>query len=429
MKAFLPGRRFAPIVVALLLSLASPTHGAVIPEPGLDYFQRGVLQYRSGDYAAALYLFQLARAEGNRNPNLSFDIALTLYQLGRDDEARRAFENLSFEPGYESIAEYHLGLVAVRAGDRDAAVTSLRRTATGAEHAPLRQLAEAALSRLDGLLPRPTVDAYASVGAGYDSNAGYQDDEVQERSDSADSFYEAVGVLDYPLAGGVFLLGSVYAREYADSGEYSQQNGHLALRSQAAGRHWQASLTGRAETSYFGGEPLHNAGMIIVEGRRRAGPGALVARAASARFAAGDLYPELDGWRYRLGLDFVLARTTVGYQVELNDRADLEGDGEFASRSPTRHQLAVRMSQPVSGRLTLEWRARYRYSHYGEQDRFGDVAVRRKDSLGEAGLAGRWRLSKALSVLTEARYTRNSSSLDHYEYKRGAGLVGLEWAM
>lgn len=417
------------VAAALLLSLSIPARGAVVPEPGLDYFQRGVLQYRSGDYAAALYLFQLARAEGNRNPNLSFDIALTLYQLGRDEEARRAFENLYFEPGYESVAEYHLGLIALRTGDRDAAITSLRRTATGAEHAPLRQLAAAALTRMDGLLPRPSVDAYVSLGTGYDTNAGYQSDDLQEQSDSADSFYEAVGVLDYPLAGNLFLLGSLYAREYADYGEYSQQTGHLALRAQTGGRDWQASLTGRAETSYFDGEPLHDAGMVIVEGRRRAGPGSVIARASSARFVAGALHPELSGWRHRAGLDFVLARTTVGYQVEANDRSDLADDGDFASRSPTRHQFRIQVRQPVSGRLTLEWRARYRYSHYGEDDRFGDVAVRRKDSLGEAGLGARWRLSKALSVLTEARYTRNSSSLDHYEYKRGSGLVSLEWAM
>ena len=417
------------VAAALLLASCGFARAAVVPEPGLDYFERGVLQYRSGDYAAALYLFQLARAEGNRNPNLSFDIALTLYQLGRDDEARRAFENLSFEPGYESIAEYHLGLIAVRTGDRDQAVSSLRRTATVAEHAPLRQLAEAALIRMDGLLPRPSVDAYASLGAGYDSNAGYQSDDLQEQSDSADSFYEGVGVLDYPLAGNVFLLGSLYAREYADAGEYSQQTGQVAVRTLATGRLWQASLTGRAETSYFGGEPLHNAAALVVEGRRQAGPGALIARASSTRFLAGDLHPELDGWRHRVGVDYAIARTTVGYQVEANERADLSREGEFASRSPTRHQLALQSSRPLSARLTLEGRARYRYSHYGEEDRFGEVAIRRKDSLAEAGLAGRWRLSKALSVLVEGRYTRNSSSLDHYEYKRGSGIVSFEWAM
>jgi tetratricopeptide (TPR) repeat protein len=421
--------RLIAVLAMGLLSLAIPARGAIVPEPGLDYFERGVLQYRAGDYASALYLFQLARAQGNRNPNLSFDIALTLYQLGRDDEARRAFENLYFEPGYESIAEYHLGLIAVRTGDRDAAMTSLRRTATGAEHAPLRRLAEAALTRLDGLLPRPSIDAYASLGAGFDTNAGYQSDDLQEQSDSADSYYEAVGVLDYPLSGGLFLLGGLHVRQYADFADYSQQTGHVAVGTETGGRHWRASLTGRAEASFFGGELLHNAGMIIVQGRRRAGPGTFIARASSARFVADNLYPELDGWRHRVGLDFTLSRATVGYQIDVNDRADLRSEDEFRSRSPTRHQITLRTRHPLASRLTLEWRARYRYSHYGQDDRFGDTRVRRKDSLAETGLEGRWRLSKGMNLLTEARYTRNSSSLDHYEYKRGAGLVSLEWAM
>jgi hypothetical protein len=430
-----PGPQARGALLAAALLLGAPVQAATVPEPGLEFFQRGVAQYRAGDYASALYLFQLARAEGSRNPNLHYDIALALYQLGRDAEARAAFENLYFEPGFESIAEYHLGLLAARAGDRDAAVASLRRTATGSEHLPLRQLAVAALTQLDDLIPRPATAAYAAIGAGYDSNAGYQPDELQEVADSAAGFVEGVGVIDEPLARDLYLLGSVFAREYTDpvAEPYSQQSGQLALRGETGGRDWRASLTGRAEAAWLGGEPLHHAATLAVEGRRTAGPGILTGRAASTRFNAGDVFEELQGSRHRAGVEFTLNRIAVGYELERNQRADLVDGAEFASRSPVRHQVAVRSSRPLSGRLSLEWRARYRYSHYRDEDRYvADGALqeeRRKDTLAEAQLGGRWRLARHWSVLAEGRYARNRSTIPGYGYGRASGVLSVELAL
>jgi tetratricopeptide (TPR) repeat protein len=422
-------RGVALLAAALLLGAPTRLPAAEIPEPGLDYFSRGVAQYRSGDYPSALYLFQLARSAGNRSPNLSYDIALTLYQLGRDDEARAAFEHLSFQPGYEAIAEYHLGLIATRAGDREAAASSLRRTAEGTKHAHLRQLAAAALAGLDTLLPRAATALYASAGAGFDSNAGYQSDDLQDTADSADSFFEGIGVIDHPFGNGRYVMGSVYARQYADFGDYSQQTGQVALRSQVGGHDWQASITGGLEASFLGGESLHNAASVAGEAERVAGPGYLIARLGVTRLAAGQVYPELEGWRQRAGVEYALSRVAVGYEIERNDRDDLREDGDFASRSPLRHQVAVRSHRPVTGRLTLEWRARYRISAYADADRVDGATERRRDTLAETQLGGRWRLSKAWSVLTEARYTRNDSNIGGYEYDRVSGGVNVEMTM
>jgi tetratricopeptide (TPR) repeat protein len=418
--------RLALLAATLALCVASPLRAATIPEPGLDYFQRGVVQYRSGDYASALYLFQLARGAGNRSPNLSYDIALTLYQLGRDDEARAAFENLSYNPGYEAIAEYHLGLIATRTGDREAAASSLRRTAQRAEHDSLRELAAAALVGLDSMLPREATGAYASAGAGFDSNAGYQSDELQEATDSGDSFFEGMAVIDHPFAPERYVTGSVYAREYADFSDYSTQSAQLAVRQQLGGRDWQASASGSVETAFLGGASLHNAATLAGEARHVAGAGYATARVAFTRLAAGDVYPELDGWRQRAGIEYAWSRAALGYDVERNDRADLHDGADFASRSPLRQQLAFRTSRPMSGRLTLEWRARYRYSAYADGDNVGGVSEQRRDHLAETSLGGRWRLSKAWSVLAEGRYARNRSNIDGYRYTRGAGVIAIE---
>jgi hypothetical protein len=428
----LPRLRSALTFVAVLTAaalLAPPAQAAVIPEPGADYFERGIAQYRAGDYASALYLFQAARSSGNRNPNLRYDIALTLFQLGRDAEARREFEALYFEPGYESIADYHLGLIAARAGDRESATATLRRTAQGAPLEPLRQLAAAALVHVEGAMPPETFAAYGSLGGGYDSNAGYQSDDVQEVSDSADSFYEGIGVVDYPLGRGQFLMGNLYAREYADLPDYSQQTAQAGWRVVAGAEGWVGTLAARVETSRFGGESLHDAGMLAVEGRRGMGPGYITVRVSSARFAAGDLFPELDGWRHRLGAEYATWRGAIGYELELNNRADLEEEAAFASRSPTRHALSARTSRALGGNVSLEWRGRYRYSSYGDADRFGGFEKKRADSLAEIAFATRWRVTPLWSLLAEARYARNGSSLDHYEYARGSGLLGLEVTM
>lgn len=419
--------RLATLAAVLLASSAS---AAAVPEPGLDYFQRGIAQYRSGDYASALYLFNLARGAGSRNPNLRYDIALTLYQLGRDQEATAAFENLYFEPGYAALADYHLGLIALRAGNREAATDSLRRAASG-EHLPLRQVAAAALARLENAHPQATRAAYGSLGTGYDSNAGYQSDALEAVAGTSDSFVEGIGALELPLDPGTFLFGGVYLREYSEETAFSQQTGQLALRRQAPWRGWLGSVTGSAEAAFLAGESLHNAGTVALEARRELGPGYLVLRGSSTRIAAGDVFSELDGWRRAAGAEYAAYRAAVAYEIEFNDRADLtqDQDGDFGSRSPTRQQVSVRTSRPVTSRLTLEWRARYRHSAYADPDRIGGVEARRRDELTESALAGRWRLSKGWSVLGEARYAQNRSSLDHYQYRRATGLLGIELSM
>jgi hypothetical protein len=417
---------------ALLFSLpAGAQAGAdpAVPPPGLDVFYRGVAQYRNGNYASALYLFQMARAAGNPSPNLTYNIALTLYQLGRDDEAERAFEDLSYEPGYRDIAEYHLGLIAVRTGNREAAASSLRRAAEDSDQEPLRRLAAAALAGLDGVLPRPDPAVYLSLGAGYDTNAGYQSDELQELSDTAGSFMEGIAALDQPLDGGVFAMGTVYAREYEAFAEHSQQAAQLALRLQRGGMNWQAAVTARGEGTWLGGEALHEAGTLALEGRRAAGSGHWTLRAASTRFTAKDIYAELEGWRHRAGIEYAASRAALGYEFEVNERADLEADSTFASRSPLRHTVSARTARALAERTTLEWRGRWRYSHYADPDRFNGTEERRRDTLLEAGLGARWRLSRLWSVLLEARYGRNRSSLDHYGYRRGSGVFSVEMVL
>jgi hypothetical protein len=89
----------------------------------------------------------------------------------------------------------------------------------------------------------------------------------------------------------------------------------------------------------------------------------------------------------------------------------------------------VRTSRPLTGRLTVEGRARYRDGRYADPDRIGGVTTRRKDQLVEGTLAVRYRLSKDWSVLAEARHARNNSNFEYYEYRRSTGVLGIELAM
>jgi Putative beta-barrel porin 2 len=424
----LPGlSRAARPVAGWILALWLLNASAAPPlEPGAESFARGVAQYRNGSYASALYLFYQAHAAGNRNPNLTYDIGLTLYQLGRDDESRNTFEFLAFTPGYESLAEYHIALIDLRAEEQARAATGLRHLAQDSEYEPLRRVAITALARMERDPWQRQRAAYASAGAGYDSNAGFQSDDLQDLADTEDSFYEMLGSLDYPFEHGPAIVASVYAREYAQMDAFSHQSAQLGLRQDYGFARWQATAAAQAESAFLGGESLHDAATASGEARALVGDGVLGLKLAVTRFAAGDIYPELGGWRERATLRYATPGATLAYELELNDRADLHAPGEFASRSPTRHQLSAGLRRPLTYRLSLEWRARYRVSRYPDADLAGGVSERRSDGLAEAELGARWRLSPNWSVLAELRHTRNSSNIAGYAYQRTGALLAIE---
>lgn len=429
--------RLALVSTLLGCFLSAAVLAAPPPQP---LFDAGVAQYRKAQYAAALQSFQRAEAAGMQGPNLRFNLGLAYYKLGRDAEARAQFEALRSTPDYAPMADYHLGLIAARGGDRDGALLLLRRAEAHAATPQLRALARSTIARLSNTSAQASSAIYISAGGGYDSNPVLlADDTNATNGEDGDAYAELLGVLSVPLvtgaSGNLLGEGSLYAREYQDVSDFSQQAGQLGLRYQRDAGKWQMAVIGQGEASFVGGDSFQNAGSVGIEWLRFGSRANAKIQLQSSRIAGGDGYEYLDGWRHRFAAEYAprlaSGRLRLGYDLEYNDRDDLTDGTEFFSRSPLRNRVSARWSAPISDRWSLELGARYRNSRYADPDRFLDNATlrekRRSEQLGEGMLGLRYRLGQDWSLLTQYQYQHNHSNFDSYSYERQSGLLAIEW--
>jgi tetratricopeptide (TPR) repeat protein len=431
----IPISRLALALCALVLALS-----ARAASPGEEAFHRGFKAFRAGDYAAALGSFQEARRAGVDSAQLRHNLGVTYYRLGRYAEAEREFRALTQVPSWAAVAYYNLGLTAQRAGRAQEAADYFRLAHRESAEPGLRLLAATALERMG--LPRPLVRTsfFASLGAGHDSNATLSPDlEAEGLSGESDTFVEALASVSHRLGGseaaGLYALGSVYARRYADVSRFDLTGlrGGLARETRSAAR--SSSIGGYIEQVYIDDETLQRAATLDLYARWPRGRGGdLRTRYRVSRVEGGTGYGYIDGWQHRLSADagfgWGRAAARAGYELELNERDDLVQGSEFFSFSPTRHLVYLRAVRPAAGAWRVEARGEIRLSRYDDPNRLADGSLLRRedDRLGVAlrasrPLEGRWRLYVAYE------YYDNRSNLATYDYSRGQLSAGVEYAL
>jgi hypothetical protein len=189
---------------------------------------------------------------------------------------------------------------------------------------------------------------------------------------------------------------------------------------------------------YVGSERLEQASVVDLQVRSRLDAGGdLRGRYQLARIDGGGGFDYLDGWQHRFtadaGFASVPADARVGYQLELNNRRDLQQGGEFFSHSPTRHLLFATAILPKVGGWWTDVRGEYRISRYNDAYRLngGSLEVARDDDrYGVVMRAYRNRRLTALwRVFIDYSYYRNESTINTYDYIRYQLLVGIEAAL
>ncbi len=124
----------------------------------------------------------------------------------------------------------------------------------------------------------------------------------------------------------------------------------------------------------------------------------------------------------------------VGYQLELNNRRDLQQGSEFFSVSPTRHSLFASVAVRDIAGWQADTRGEYRVSRYRDPNlidggALGILEVKRKDDRFGFALRASRRLAPLWRAFVDYSYYRNQSNLDTYDYGRQQLMVGVEAAL
>ena len=431
MRAFV---RISRLVVLVSLVFCVVTgRAARAATPAEQAFEQGVQAFRAGNYQGALKSFLDALAEGIDTPGLRYDLGATYYRLGRYAEAEREFQALARDPGWAPLAYYNLGLTAQRMG-RERQATEHFEQAHGATTDPnLRALAATALERLGRAAPRTS--ALVSVAGGYDSNVTLsQDAATVGASHQSDSFVETLAAASRGLtentARGWVAHGGLVVRKYRDLHQFDLAALRAGLSYETDSGRLQTSVGGYVDTVYIGGNRLERVAMVDAQVRGLDAGRELRGRYQLERIAGGGGFEYLDGWRQRLSADagFALgsAFLRAGYQLELNNRRDLQQGADFFSASPTRHSLFATVALRELGGWQPDARGEYRVSRYNDPNRQNGLEVTRKDHRYGFALRASRPLSAAWRAFVDTSYYRDESNLDTYDYSRYQLMVGIE---
>jgi len=428
------------VAAVLLLGVApsQPVEGAV-PEAA-QFFEQGIKAFRGGDYPAALQSFLDASRAGLDTPGLHYDLGATYYRLQRYPDSEREFLGLAKNPEWAALAHYNLGLIAQRTGREQLAIQYFSQAQRAATDGNLRALAETALARLVSAPPLPRTNAVTSVAGGYDSNAALSPDAATAAiSHQGDSFAEALTAASHRLTGeargGSYAYGGLALRKYADLHQFDLLGLRAGLAYETDSSRLQTSAGGYFDAAYLGGSLFQQTAVVDLQARRRLDAGRdLRGRYQFGSIRGGAGFEYLDGWEQRFAADtgFALSPAFVrlGYELELNNRRDLQQGADFTSASPTRHSLFVTFARSGPGGWQVDARGEYRVSRYNDPDLVngGALEVRHKDDRYGFAVRASRRLSAQWRAFVDTSYYRNNSSLDIYDYGRYQLMVGIEAA-
>lgn len=407
----------------MLLGLFSPCLAATAE----TVFQQGVSAFRQQEYARARDAFEQALHRGLATPGLHYNLGVTYYRLGEYALAAQQFQRLTAIKKWRALAYYNLALVAEKRGSPEEALRRYGQVADGGD-ARLADLARRALLRLQG----PALPHWVSVSLSYG-----HDDNVTLIPDAAvagesDSLREGFVIGRRYFSPDWSLEGVAYGLRYDDFSQFDTTLMGAELHRQARRGEWRLDHALGAAGQWLDQEHCQTIFNLESRADRSLASGqTLLLQAELARIHADDPFGYLQGWRLRAQARWLqssgAAQWQWGYRLEANERDDRAAGEDFSSFSPQRHRLRGAGQWPLTERLTLRGTVGYEFSHYDDLYRLDGEGRRRQDRRLTASARLDMDLMEHWRLFGKYTRTRNSSTLDFYDYQRNEVVVGLEY--
>jgi tetratricopeptide (TPR) repeat protein len=397
----------------------------IVANAHADEWADGNAAFASGDYAAALSLFEAARDSGASGPAVHYNIAVCQYKLERYEDAGGTFAYIAREyPQMAGLAEYNLGLVSQRLDEPTAAVEHfLRAYRLSPDDETLRVLASNQLSGIEPeARPAPGWSGAFGVRAGYDDNIALQDTAgiplgITTESPMLDLFGSVSRSLS-ATPGGIRFEGSVYGIRYFDADDFDQNEVSAGAIYEWRPGSWRVDAGAHVAAGWLGGDEFDRRLGLHVEGNRSMGEnGAVNVAYYYDDISEGDrVFEGIKGKRHRVVARYRYyagdgRRLMVRIRHEENDRLD-------PGVSPTRTGLSADYRYLPDRGWGFEAGASYRRS------RFSDAATPRTENLVSARSALTRFLGRDWILMLEYRYSDNDSSDPVFSYDRNVLTIG-----
>jgi hypothetical protein len=323
------------------------------------------------------------------------------------------------------LAEYNLGLIAQKLGDGKAAKKYFGRVSAGKDK-KLRMLARRRLQVL--AVEQQRWRFYAGANFGYDDNITAAPSGTAQ--DESASFYDLFVSGDSVVGGrrkqGWIADASYFRIDYFDDDLYDEYIYGVGMRRENQFRSWDMRTHLGIKRSNYAGADFQSVVRLDVRSQRSLSRNQrLILRYIYEDINSDDPgYNYLQGWRQKARIEYRNYQTThtaqAYYELELNDREDINLATFAASYSPTRHTLRGKYTHRLVGDWQVAADISYRVSDYP-----ATFSQQRDDNRWRLILDTDYRLDETSKLRLRWQYTANSSTVEAYDYYKNVIFVGV----
>lgn len=389
-------------------------------------YEAGVQSYKAGDNGTAVMYFESALRQGMDSVALQYNLASSYYRVGRYADAKKYFTLLNQTKEMRDIAEYHLGLIAIKEKDGSQARRHFTAVVNTGEDKKLIKLSE---KQLDALKPKEDRwKSHVFLNGGYDDNiSSVSGDSVL---DIADSFYEVFALTDLLITGrrndGWTAQAALYGIEYRTTDSNDLNNLALGIKRSIRLAGWATSAHLNLSKSTYGGDDFQTITKLDIIGRK-----AITKRdQIYLRYQAEDInsdqaiYDYLEGWRQRARVEYRNYSANdikhVYYELELNNRGELVSATDTYDYSPTRHTIRGIYTYITKNRWWLIGDLAYQMSDFPASS-----TVDRDDYQLKLTLSADYHFDRTFKFTSRYQYIDNESSVDRYNYDKSIIKIGF----
>lgn len=420
----------------LVLSLS----GHAASNEAINFFDQGVGYFKQNNYNKALKYFKRAQNKKLDTAALHYNLGVIYFKLENYKMAEKHFLRTSKFKNMAPVAYYNLGLVKQQQKDKRKARAWFQKSYDTAKNPKLKSLAAFQL----GIKQKSTTKKwhnYVFANIGYNDNVTLDNDAITIASNQSDSFLELFaftnGLVSGSRSSGVLLKARLYSDLYASLSDYNltELNGGIYKTYPLAG--WSTESGLYLNYSTQGGRGYLQSANLSFSGRKKLSAKTrlrLRLRLHTIR-NIDSAYASLTGSsqdvriesRWRLEGQH---RLRAYYQFDNNDRDDFTSTTSFISRSPIRHRLRLDYYFPFASKWNGQLSAEYRQSRYKDNNTNTATGLnqQRVDDRLRGKIALLRTMSKQLKLNVEYAYTRNTSTINIYEYNQNVILGGIQYS-
>jgi len=415
------------LLICCLLSLA--TFNAIAKEKQ-DNYQLGKASFNQGNYKQSLSYFNKAASQGTNLPELDYGLGSTHYKLKNYKKSWRYFLKLTDNKKYSALAYHNLGLISHKRKNDTLAIKYFKKSRSITRSEKLKKLNKKQISKLNKISKKKW-SGYASAGLGYDSNIVAAPAGVA--ANESGSFMRATAIANYIVSGnkteGVVAKATFYASDYFSTSFNDDKSLAFDISLRNRLNKWKMSYDAGIKQSTYGADDFQRIIRLTFRAKNK------LDKKNELRFriryedidSLSRRFDFLDGDRQRLRAEYHLKKSLTEklrflYELEFNDRQNVNRPTRQLNYSPTRNKVAVKYDIKATPVDSIGGEIEYRDSSYD-----ATPTQSRSDTRYLVAIKYTRRLDKYWRLKAKVKYKSNDSNEpgEIFDYDRTITTIDL----